>query len=68
MTFTEFSVKVPVIGKVDVVRQDDGTDASGNPEYFWDLFDSNGTCLNEGNAFYERPSRKEVLDFLSQTA
>ncbi len=56
---TEFSVEVPNVGKVDVDRQNDGQDD------FWDLFDSDGFCLNEGNAFYTLPTKQEVIDFVT---
>lgn len=59
MTYTEFTVDVPGIGKVDVVRQmEEGTD-----EPFWDLFDQAGCCLNEGNIFWTKPTKNNVLTF-----
>jgi len=68
MMKTEFTVDVPSIGKVDVVRQDNGEGEDGKTEYFWDLFDSDGSCLNEGACFWTKPTKKEVLDFFKQTA
>ena len=56
---TEFSVEVPNVGKVDVDRQNDGQDD------FWDLFDQDGFCLNEGNPFFTLPTEKEVIDFVT---
>ena len=66
MTKTEFTVDVPGVGKVDVVRQDDGDDDNGKPQYFWDLFDQAGSCLNEGSCFWTKPTKKEVVDFFKQ--
>lgn len=60
MTFREFGVQTPDIGEVDVVKQFDGE------SYFWDLFNDAGDCLNEGNPFWTKPTKKEVLDFLKQ--
>ncbi len=60
---TEFTVEVPGVGKVDVDRQSDGQDANGNEQFFWDLFDEAGSCLNEGNPFWTKPTENEVLTF-----
>lgn len=59
---TEFTVDVPTIGKIDVVAQMGEGTTNGVPE-FWDLFDEQGTCLNEGSPLWSKPSRKDVLDF-----
>jgi hypothetical protein len=61
---TEFTINVPGIGDVDVVRQSYSDEASGR-ESFWDLFDATGTCLNEGDPFWKKPTRKEVAEFCS---
>lgn len=39
---------------------------SDTPENEFDFFDiyENGTCLNEGDPFYDRPSIEEIQDFL----
>lgn len=58
---TEFTVEVPGVGKVDVDKQDDG-----GGEFFWDLFGEDGFCLNEGNPFWKKPTKQEVLDFFKQ--
>ena len=56
---TEFTINVPRVGNVDVVRQlEDKTN-----EPFWDLFDCDGNCLNEGDPFWTKPTRKDVFDF-----
>lgn len=68
MTKTEFTIEVPGVGKVDVVRQDNGLGDDGKQEYFWDFFDHSGTCLNEGNAFWSKPTKKEVLTFFKDEA
>ncbi len=46
--------------QVDLVEQND---AGGR---FWDLFGSSGECLNEGSPFWEKPTRREVEEFLSR--
>lgn len=51
---------VPGFGRIDVVEQND---AGGR---FWDLFGSSGECLNEGSPFWEKPTRREVEEFLSR--
>ena len=56
-TITEFSVETPEYGKVDVDRQFDGQDD------FWDLFDVDGFCINEGNPFFTKPTEEQVLEF-----
>lgn len=54
-----YQLEVPKYGLVDVVCQ---TDVENN--IFYDLFDDHGSCLNEGNVFYEMPTKEEVLTFL----
>jgi len=66
--FTEYTVDVHGVGKVDVVRQDDGLDNDQVAQYFWDLFHEDGSCLNEGVPFWSRPTKKEVLTFLKDRA
>ena len=68
MMKTEFTVEVPGVGKVDVVRQENGIGEDEKMEYFWDFFDHRGTCLNEGNAFWSKPTKKDVLTFFSKEA
>lgn len=67
-TKTEFTVDVPEVGKVDLVRYYDGDDGEGNPQFFWDLYDQNGTCLNEGTAFWAKPTKTEILNFFNPLA
>lgn len=31
---------------------------------FYDIFDKNGTCLNEGEAYYKFPSYEEVRELI----
>jgi hypothetical protein len=59
---TETEYDVPGIGKVSVVAQTGEGITNGVPE-FWDLFDEQGSCLNEGCPLWQRPSQKTVLDF-----
>ena len=33
---------------------------------FYDIFDENGTCLNEGCIFFTIPDRAEIQDFINQ--
>ena len=56
---TVASYHVPGFGRVDVVEQNDGDDR------FWDLFASSGECLNEGDSFWRKPTRREVEEFLA---
>jgi hypothetical protein len=58
---TEFTVVHHAFGNVDVVRQFDGE------AYFWDLFDDAGDCLNEGDAFYTKPTEREVKEYLTRS-
>ena len=62
MIFTEFTIEVPHLGKVDVVRQGDPDNPAD--DIFWDLFADDGSCLNEGFPFWTKPTEKEVLTFL----
>lgn len=39
-------------------------DASEQPD-FYDVFDNNGTCLNEGNPFYTMPTEGQLEVFLA---
>lgn len=52
--------RVRGFGQVDVIEQNDAGDR------FWDLFGSSGECLNEGSPFWEKPTRREVEEFLSR--
>jgi hypothetical protein len=56
---TVASYHVPGFGRVDVVEQNDGDDL------FWELFASSGECLNEGDPFWGKPTRREVEEFLA---
>lgn len=60
MTSTEFTVNVPDFGDVDVVRQDDD-------DTYWDLFDSDGECLNYGQPFWTLPTESQVIDYINST-
>jgi len=31
---------------------------------FYDVFDKNGTCLNEGEAYYEFPTYEEIRELI----
>lgn len=31
---------------------------------FYDVYDEVGTCLNEGNPFWEMPTRDIIIDFI----
>lgn len=53
---TTKTVYVGNFGMVDIDYQEDGE--------FWDLFDSNGGCLNEGNPFWTEPTDEEVNHFI----
>ena len=33
---------------------------------YYDLFDENGSCLNEGDPYYEFPSYKDIYDFVTE--
>ena len=33
---------------------------------FWDVYDENGVCLNEGDPFYAMPTWGDVLEFYIQ--
>ena len=33
---------------------------------FYDLYDEGGTCLNEGNPFFDFPSWLEIKDYLDE--
>jgi len=46
-------------GRVDLVEQSRAGDR------FWDLFGSSGECLNEGNPFHRKPTRRAVEQFLA---
>lgn len=51
---------VPNFGLVDVVEQIDESDC-----VFFDLFDSSGDCLNEGNIFWIEPTEFEVCNYVT---
>ncbi|ODU24066.1 MAG: hypothetical protein ABS95_02435 [Verrucomicrobia bacterium SCN 57-15] len=57
---TVASHHVTGFGLVDVVEQNEADDC------FWDLFAPSGECLNEGNPFQRKPTRREVENFLSR--
>lgn len=57
---TVASHRIPGLGKVDVVQQND----AGNR--FWNLLSVLGECLNEGHPFWSKPRRKQVEAFLAQ--
>jgi hypothetical protein len=59
----DFTVNVPGVGKVNVVKEDNGDD-----EFFWDLFDDEGRCLNTDGPFWTQPSKQDVLTFFSKQA
>lgn len=59
----EYQLEVPNYGLVDVVKQNDTSEDIN--DIFYDLFADDGSCLNEGNVFYEMPTKEEVLIFLS---
>lgn len=33
---------------------------------FYDIYDENGICINEGSMFFELPTIKIITDFLNQ--
>jgi hypothetical protein len=41
--------------------EDDGEESDSD---FYDLYDSKGNCLNEGDPYYEIPSRSEIVDLI----
>jgi len=47
--------------EVDVIEQEEVD--TGDP--FYDLFDEDGSCLNEGDIFWEQPTLEEVKAYLS---
>jgi hypothetical protein len=57
---TVASYRVLGFGDVNVVEQ------NGAGDRFWDLFASSGECLNEGNPFWRKPTRREVEEYLSR--
>lgn len=59
-TKVEFVVEVPDLGKVQVIKQDNGDD-----EFFWDLLGEGGVILNE-ETLWEKPTREQVLTMLSK--
>jgi hypothetical protein len=68
MMKTEFTLEIPGVGKVDVVRQENGIGDDGKKEYFWDFFDRRGSCLNEGSPLWSKPTKKDVLTFFAGEA
>ncbi len=43
------------------------TDRDNRNVSWYDVFDKNGKCVNEGDPFYEMPSWKEIFDFYYMT-
>jgi hypothetical protein len=41
-------------------------DTPENTFDFYDLYDDAGNCLNEGNPYYQLPTRMEVRDMVEQ--
>jgi len=35
---------------------------------FYDVYDVDGNCINEGEPFYELPTREDILEFLTINA
>jgi len=46
---------------IDVIEQEE--EGTGDP--FYDLFDEDGSCLNEGDIFWDLPSIEEVKEYLA---
>lgn len=60
----EFTVNVPGVGKVDVIRQYN-LDDEGKKEYFWDLF-LGEKCLDLPT-FWTKPTKNDVLTLVKGT-
>ena len=41
-----------------------GSETPENEYEFYDLYDEDGNCLNEGDPWYERPTEQDVEQYL----